>query len=132
MSEHDGHERSDTPSGQSAERDPSMIELDELFSILASTRRRHALYCIVAAPSSTLATAELADRLTVLEERATGGQHDRTEIELTLRHSHLPKLDDAGVIDFDPAQSVLVYRGGRRTDRWIDRVMDEELATATG
>ena len=130
MSENDGHELGDTSLDASADRGDAAIGFDQLFSLLASARRRHALYCLAAATSSsTLTTAELADRLAVLEARATDDQHSRTEIELTLRHSHLPKLDDADVIDYDPEQSVVLYRGGRRADRWIDRAMEAELAT---
>jgi len=110
-----------------AERDDGPIEFDRLFSCLSTARRRYALYCIVETPATTLSTTDLVDELAALEGRASDGIPSRDEIELTLRHTHLPKLSAAGVIDYDPDRSVVSYCGGRRADRWLDRTMDAEL-----
>jgi len=110
-----------------AERDDGPIEFDRLFSLLSTARRRYALYCIVETPVTTLSTTELVNELAALEGRASDGIPPRDEIELTLRHTHLPKLSAAGVIDYDPERSVVSYCGGRRVDRWLDRTMAAEL-----
>jgi hypothetical protein len=103
------------------------IEYDRLFSLLSTARRRYALYCITETPTPALSTTDLVDELAALEGRASDEIPPRDEIELTLRHTHLPKLSAAGVIDYDPERSVIRYRGGRRVDRWLDRTMAAEL-----
>lgn len=110
-----------------AERTEKLIEFDRLFALLSKARRRHALYCVAESSSATLPTSELVDELVDLERRASDGEPSRQEIELTLRHTHLPKLSEADVIDYDAERSVVDYRGGRRVDRWIDQVMEAEL-----
>lgn len=103
------------------------IEFDRLFSLFSLARRRYALYCIVETSATTLSTTDLVDELAALEGRASDESSPRDEIELTLRHTHLPKLSAAGVIDYDPERSVVSYCGGRRVDRWLDRTMAAEL-----
>ncbi|GAA0676607.1 hypothetical protein ACFQDG_07930 [Natronoarchaeum mannanilyticum] len=110
-----------------AERDDGPIEFDRLFSCLSTARRRYALYCIVETPATALSTTELVNELAALERRVSDEIPPRDEIELSLRHTHLPKLSSAGVIDYDPERSVVSYCGGRRADRWLARTMDAEL-----
>lgn len=112
---------------EDAERADGPIEFDRLFSLLSTARRRYALYCIVETPTTALSTADLVDELAALEGRASAEIPSRDEIELTLRHTHLPKLSSAGVIDYDPERSVVRYCGDRRVDRWLDRTMTAEL-----
>lgn len=113
--------------GAPEERTEGLIEFDRLFSLLSTTRRRHALYCLAEASAATLSMSDLVDELAAIERR-TSDAPSREEIELALRHTHLPKLSEAGVIDYDPGRAVVSYRGGRRVDRWVDRAMDAELA----
>jgi len=110
-----------------ADRADGTIEFDRLFSLLSTARRRYALYCITETPTPTLSTTDLVDELAALEGRASDELPSRDEIELTLRHTHLPRLSAAGVIDYDPERSVVSYCGDRRVDRWLDRAMAAEL-----
>lgn len=128
MSEESGTRGDGGELGAPGERTEELIEFDRLFSLLSTARRRHALYCIAETPAATLSTSDLVDELVALERRTPTGEASRDEIVLALRHTHLPKLSEAGVIDYDPDRSVVSYRGGRRVDRWIERAMDAELA----
>lgn len=69
-------------------------------ALAARSRRRvlaHLLEC------NTTRTAELADVLCGWETSSSGvadsETHERFRVEL--RHSHLPSLDDAGLVDYD-------------------------------
>jgi len=110
-----------------ADRTEGPIEFDRLFSLLSTARRRYALYCIVETPATALSTTGLVDEMAALEGRTAAETPPRDEIELTLRHTHLPKLSSAGVIEYDPERSLVSYCGGRRVDRWLDRTMTAEL-----
>src|SRR6056297_378623 len=110
-----------------AERTAGPVTFDELFTVLSTARRRYALYCMVETPVATLSTTELVDELATLEKQVSDEAPSRNEIEMTLRHTHLPKLSAADVIDYDPERAVVTYRGGRRIDRWLDRTMNAEI-----
>lgn len=104
------------------------IEFDQLFSLLSTRRRRYALYCLAEASETTLSTTDLVDELATFEPTAENEAAPRREIELSLRHTHLPKLDDADVVDYDAERSVATYCGGPRVDRWLTRTMDAECS----
>jgi hypothetical protein len=40
-------------------------------------------------------------------------------IAVTLRHQHLPKLDDIGLIDWDPDADQVTYNGHPIVERWL-------------
>lgn len=73
------------------------LDIDKLLLTLAHPRRRQVLALLDATPAWT--TAELADRL------ANRSPHDppptMSDMALSLRHQHLPKLVEAGFIVVD-------------------------------
>ncbi|WP_225335237.1 DUF7344 domain-containing protein [Halomicrobium urmianum] len=73
---------------------------DDVVAGLADQRRRDAL--VVLASEEELSRDRLAE---VLAAR------DQDDLALQLHHVHLPKLDDAGLIDYDPDEGTAVYRG---------------------
>jgi len=86
---------------QHAGRDAS---LSELFEILSHKHRRHVLWVLAHPDTRTDATIS-ATRFT-----DTGDEPD--VLQLALRHNHLPKLDDHGLVDWDPEAETLA-RGPR-------------------
>ncbi len=73
---------------------------DDIVEGLADQRRRDAL--VVLESEGELSRDRLAE---VLAAR------DADELALQLHHVHLPKLDDAGLIDYDPDAGTAAYRG---------------------
>jgi DNA-binding transcriptional ArsR family regulator len=65
-------------------------DLDTLFEILADRTRRRTLLLVEADEVGTV--EELLDRL----------KDDRADAAVSLTHVHLPKLEDAGYIRWDP------------------------------
>ena len=73
---------------------------DDLFGALAdATRRRVAWYLLEESPASV---HELADVLAGwrLDEEAAVDPGERDSIVVALHHTHLPVLDDAGLVDY--------------------------------
>jgi DNA-binding transcriptional ArsR family regulator len=73
---------------------------DALFSALANaTRRRVTWYLLGESPASV---DELADVLAGwrLDDQTTVGPDDHENIVAALHHSHLPVLDEAGLVDY--------------------------------
>jgi hypothetical protein len=130
MSEEHGYRQAagDLPEPESG-TDES-IGLDCLFSLLSNERRRYALYCCADRPASDVATSTLVDDVVELEPETPEPELQRREIAISLRHTHLPKLSEAAVIDYDPDESEVVYRGGARIDRWLESIREIELSSA--
>lgn len=75
------------------------LPLDDLFEILSHGYRRYILWILADPEGRTGGTVE-TDRF-----MAAGGEPDILRLEL--RHNHLPKLDDAGLVDWNPETGTL-------------------------
>ncbi|USZ67494.1 hypothetical protein NGM10_12240 [Halorussus salilacus] len=68
--------------------------LDAIFELLVTERRRNALYVLYRSPGP-LSVSALAEEVAALE----GADPER--VATALHHVHLPKLADAGVVEYD-------------------------------
>lgn len=79
---------------------------DQLFDALADERRRVVLDSLFES-GTPVDVGRLARRVAARERR--GGEGDRGppadavhRVRVSLHHVHLPKLDDAGLVEYDP------------------------------
>lgn len=86
--------RERTESGEGENRGARADSLDAIFQMLAAQRRRYALY-VLSRHAGPITLADLADEVASLEETTS------ERVATSLHHVHLPKLDDAGVADYD-------------------------------
>lgn len=105
----------------------SGIDLDELFDLLSTKRRRYALYCFHEASRSELPLNALTERVERLEREASGDCGGRQEIQVALQHAHLPKLAEASVVEYDADEDVVEFRGGGRLEEWVEKAASVEL-----
>lgn len=81
-----------------------------LFEILADDRQRYVLYYLLEEDGrETL--ADVVDRLAAWRNEATVDALEadaRENVSVGLYHAALPKLDDAGLVDFDPERETVV------------------------
>lgn len=73
--------------------------LDTVFALLRDRRRRAALH-VLAARTAPVALADLAAAVAAREAA------DADAVAEALHHVHLPKLADAGVVDYDEADRI--------------------------
>lgn len=109
--EHDGDGEEATvalASAVDADRVRELIETGEgnwtaLDVLLSADRRRHVVSLLTTA-ERTLPLDELAEAVAVLERGDVDepGADDLDSVRISLHHVHLPRLDDAGVVDYDP------------------------------
>jgi len=97
--------------------------LDTAFDLLATERRRHALYCLREADGS-MPLLELVDRVVEREADVPGDHRER--VAVSLGQVHLPKLDDAGVIDFDAHEEFVAHRGDPVVDQFLEHAAEHE------
>lgn len=87
------------------------LDAEERRYLLSSPARR-AVLAVLARNPSTMTLAELASELAATGRDASEGA-DRRDLEVVLHHNHLPRLAEAGLVEYDPgANSVRP-----RTDR---------------
>ena len=87
----------------------SISSVGQLFGILANRRRRYALRFLVDA-GDVVEFADLVDAVIELERAFDGPLDDHRErVRTDLYHVHLPKLVDAGVLEFDCRSRTIRY-----------------------
>ncbi|WP_049926603.1 ArsR/SmtB family transcription factor [Halopiger goleimassiliensis] len=107
----DGHrtprEKSPTASGTA----PTTAErVDGAFSLLTDARRRRVLYALVALEDPVTDRSTVAVLANVLGV-APPDEPTPTISEPDLHHDHLPTLEEAGVVEYDPRQGTVRYVG---------------------
>lgn len=92
----------------SPDSDTPDINDDILFEMLKNRRRRYAVYILQQEGVIDLGT--LAEQIAALEtDNPTGeiSSNDRKRIYVSLYQTHLPKLDDVGLIDFNRERGMI-------------------------
>jgi DNA-binding transcriptional ArsR family regulator len=96
---------------------------DVVFSLLKSSRRRRALRHLNREGGS-LTLGELAEYVAADENETSVAQltsSQRKRVYVSLYQSHLPKLDDAGVVDFDRGRGTIERRDrATRLEQYLD------------
>lgn len=97
---------STTPMGTTG--DVSLPE-GEIFELLANRRRRFAIHALKRA-DGPMDVADLSTRVTAWErgvDPETIGYDDRRNVHTVLTRTHLPKLDERGVVEYDDEAKVV-------------------------
>ena len=88
------------------------ISLDEIYSVLRNRRRRFVL-SELESPEESLKIGDLAEQIAAIENdkpRSAVRSKERKRVYISLYQSHLPKLDELGVVRYD-ADRGFVERG---------------------
>lgn len=86
------------------------LELNEVFAVLGHPRRRYLLYAL-AREENEESLAEIAARIASWErdkavEEVT--DDERRDVQVSLYHSHIPKLSAVDVLEFDESEDTIV------------------------
>jgi len=106
MDDNTGQPKDERPSGtrpDSTNRDDSP-PVNELLELMAHHYRRDFLRYVIC--STNTPTTHLLER----HAERTSDQPDRDQLGLSLYHIHLPKLTEAGIIEYDSRSNELRYR----------------------
>ena len=87
------------------------LPVDDLLALFAAADRR--------AVVRRLASAERRTDLGSLAEALSTAGTDRDHLRIRLHHQHLPRLDDAGLVAYDPAELTVEYRGDDRAEAFL-------------
>lgn len=107
---------SDSPSSDSPSDAPSELSLDEIFHLLQTNRRRDVIDYLLA-EEGPVKMGHLAEVIAAKEHETTVAQLTSTQrqrVYIPLYQTHLPKLDEKGVIDYNKPRGIV--RPGDRLD----------------
>ena len=110
----DGH--SERPAGKEIPR--AVLEQDHVYAAVGHSRRRYLCYALFGKTEWSL--TELATKTAALEQDVPEHEIQETQREqmyISLYHTHVPKLAEAGVLEFDENAEMI------RADRNIDQVL---------
>jgi hypothetical protein len=100
---------------ETVDEQPTELSRDEVFGILSNPRRRAAIHHMNDHPDELVQLRDLAERLAAWEndvERPAVTYKQRKRVYTSLYQSHLPKMDDLGIVHFDK------NRGTVETTEW--------------
>lgn len=92
-----------------SESDRDALSRDVLFDMLSSPRRRYVLHYLHQA-GGRAELGELADHVAAWENDTTIeqlGSQERKRVYISLYQTHVPKLDEVGVVEYDQSSGVV-------------------------
>lgn len=125
-------EHSDTTGEQPDNKGNDRLPKAELFNILGASRRLEVLRYLDRT-GETATTGELAEHIASLEcgcDRAQLSSQQRKRVYVGLYQCHLPKMADAGVIEYDHDRGTVALN--ERSSRLLKYVYLEEKAQSRG
>lgn len=122
-----------SPSGGTPSLDEdgsSDITQDTAFQMLSCRRRRHVMHYLLQRDGG-VSLHELSKRLAAWENEVGYDEvtyEQRMRVYTALRQSHLPKMDDVGVVDFDPdAGETRLTDEATKLEVYLDIVPHDEI-----
>ncbi|OVE84125.1 DUF7344 domain-containing protein [Natronolimnobius baerhuensis] len=109
--------------------------LDEVFRLLSSRRRRYTLYHLYEQDDGVATATELTNHVARLEVAADETPPTEvtdeliTTIRTELQHVHLPKLEDAGVLEQDQRSETVRYWTQPSLEEWLEHAYHKESTT---
>lgn len=111
------------------------VSEDELFDVLANQRRRFAVHLLKREGEGSVAIGDMADQIAAWENgidttEITG--NERKRVYTALQQSHLPKMDEAGVVEFNKDRGLIEPAPAlTNVDLYMDVVEGKEIPWST-
>lgn len=103
------------------------LSLDALLDILANERRRCLLEYLWSQSGEVGSFEAATKHILTKMSRKHGYQPNHEDIQVELQQHHLPKLADAGIIEYDVRSQTIRYRKNERLEALHERVQEFEL-----
>ncbi|WP_224269974.1 DUF7344 domain-containing protein [Haloprofundus salinisoli] len=104
--------------------------LDAIFDLLSVARLRYVLYYLYGMESDVTGAEEVVDA--VCEYEAAGTERadppSREQVKIDVHHSKLPRLDAAGVVDYDPRQNEVRFYRSPSLEEWLEHARYMEFS----
>ncbi|AHF99730.1 hypothetical protein HALLA_13980 [Halostagnicola larsenii XH-48] len=115
------------------EREPTAVKamstpsLDVVFNLLSVRRRRYALYYLADQDDGIATFDKLVDSILTREAETEHRDEHRTQIQTSLQHVHLPRLEDAGILEYDARSDTIRYWEQPTLEEWLEHARHKEF-----
>lgn len=103
---------------------------DTLFDLIAERRRRYALYALLGTDDGLADVATLADEVAMWEARTGDAKLTeslREAVAEELRETHLPRLDDVDIVEYDPRSDAVRYWRQPTLEEYLEHTYYKEF-----
>ena len=105
--------------------------LDSCLQLVAVRHRRRIISDLRSEISGTTTFEELVDRLYRSDaDSGNDSLRDREQVAIRLHHTHLPKLANSGVVEFDHRTGILRYHPDEQVERVLDSLPREAVLSS--
>jgi len=108
-----------------------MIPAHDLLDALAHGRRRTVCETLAGADQKFLPLDELSERVVARHHDGADGSVDPQAVRVELHHVHLPKLDEAGLLEYDHEINTVYYEPHPVVESIADGARPLEAARAS-
>ena len=130
------------PSGRNGDEDsgervsgPDQISNDDLFEVLSNRRRRYTLHYLKQHADEAVEMGDLSTQIAAWETGSPPEElayDERKRVHTSLYQYHAPKLDDAGIVDYDSDRKTIILRkSARQVDLYMEVVTKYGVTWAT-
>lgn len=108
---------------------PTELSLDVVFEILSNTRRRLVLYCL-RQHGGPATVRGLTREIAAIENDVSVDEltrQQRKRVYVSLYQTHLPKLEDSGIIQYDDGEEVRLTDRAREIDKYLTAPSTSDL-----
>ncbi|MFC7138401.1 ArsR family transcriptional regulator [Halosimplex aquaticum] len=102
------------------------LSLDACLEVLSNHQRREILRFFHDSDTDHAPVDELITEIIDAEANVTGKRPGHDTIASTMFHIHLPKLADAGVLDYDTRNLEVTYHGNAKIDELYAAIREFE------
>lgn len=99
-----------------------------VLQLLAPERRRAVMRALIEDPDTTHQVEDIVTAIQEPSDDLADEVGNQKYLRSSLHHTHLPKLDEGGVVEYDPDDGSVQYRGDPLIEQWVDQIerIDEE------
>lgn len=110
--------------------EPTPLSRDLVFDVLKNRRRRHALHYLKQ-QDGPVELSELAEQVAAWENESTVegiSAAERKRVYTALYQSHLPKLDDAGIVEYNQSRGIVTLsERAEELDVYLELVSQDDI-----
>lgn len=100
-------------------------DIDGYLRLIADRRRRQIIQQLREEAGRETTIDALVDRLYRSDTTAGERHQNREELAIQLYHTALPRLEDYGVVEYDPDAGTVRYRSNDRVETLLDSIADD-------
>jgi len=100
----------------------AVLSRADCMELLSSKRRQTVVSFLATAQTDRHSLESLATAIAQTEQPSDLGARPAARVCLSLHHIHLPKLDDAAVVDYDADEQQVTYTGSARMEQVLDQL----------